>query len=88
MLPEIIFLAIGILLIWAGYSICEQVYAIVVVLCGVILVVWGFAGVPMTVQIPLELGVILALKNTTKLRGIGKIINGRIRRECCCDSQR
>ncbi|MEC4982990.1 MAG: hypothetical protein SAJ37_04820 [Oscillatoria sp. PMC 1068.18] len=88
MLAETIFLAIGIFLIGVGYLICEQVYAIVVVLSGIMLTVWGFAGVPMTVQIPIELGAILAIKNSTKLGGISRIVRGKMRRECCCDSQR
>lgn len=55
----LLFLAIGIGIIWVSLRFADDVFRLAGALSGAIFVVWGFAQTPLQLQLPLEVLVLV-----------------------------
>ncbi|MBW4647222.1 MAG: hypothetical protein KME06_00760 [Kastovskya adunca ATA6-11-RM4] len=86
MLPTyIVLLAIGLGIIWTGIKVCDQVYAIAVVVSGVILLIWGLAIAPLPMQLLIELLAIVLLRFLPKFPLKSRLIGNEARTQCLND---
>ncbi|AFZ31686.1 hypothetical protein Glo7428_3200 [Gloeocapsa sp. PCC 7428] len=53
-LTHLVFLAIGLGLVWVSIKFKDDVYRLATAISGAILIVWGFALTPLQFQLPIE----------------------------------
>ncbi|HEY9881031.1 MAG TPA: hypothetical protein V6D29_21405 [Leptolyngbyaceae cyanobacterium] len=54
LIAYLLLISLGIVAIWLGFKIAEEVYQIALISTGVLTVTWGFAIAPAEVQIAVE----------------------------------
>lgn len=54
LLTYLLFLAVGMGLVWVSLKFKDDVYRLATAVTGAILIVWGFALTPLQLQLPIE----------------------------------